>query len=129
LFVIYLVDKLNDLLGPKLLKDNYKKLYAYQTRLDEIKYYTVLALAHKNKDAQKGFESEFNELYGQFFFLKIATNALFFVILIPYILISSYFLDKVKMLFYPVNYIFVCMFLYFILRFLYYNLKNFNLKT
>ncbi|AEE14569.1 hypothetical protein Thena_0940 [Thermodesulfobium narugense DSM 14796] len=111
------------------MKENYNKLYKYQVRLEEIKYYTMLALAHKNKDAQKGFEYEFNDLYGKYFFLKIATNALFFVILIPYILISSFLLDNVKMLFYPVNYIFVCMFLYFIFRFFFLNIKNFNLKN
>jgi hypothetical protein len=129
LFVIYIADKINDLLGPKILKDNYQKLFEYQAKLDELKYYTILALAHKNKDAQKGFESEFNELYGKYFFLKIATNALFFVILIPYILIASFLFDNTKMLFYPVNYIFVCMFFYFILRFFYFNIRNFTQKN
>ncbi|MFP4369923.1 MAG: hypothetical protein ACLFR2_10115 [Candidatus Kapaibacterium sp.] len=113
---IYLADRANSALGPKLLKSNYEEIRSNTLRMEELKSLIMLAMVHKDKEARRGLQDEFNELHGKVFFSRIAANSLALVLMMPAVyLLYDFFKDK-ELFLPPVNLFFILIFAYYLTK-------------
>ena len=95
--VILCAEKLEErLLTSKPFESYTKEMEKIEKELNEYYFYSILAIAMKDKGAYEGFQSLASEKYWPFFFRRMMLNtSLFFLLLTPYMLFAHVFLSNI----------------------------------
>ncbi|RLI84519.1 hypothetical protein DRP07_00805 [Archaeoglobales archaeon] len=95
--VILFVERLEErVLNSGFFKSYTKEMEKVERELNEYYFYSVLAIALKDKEAYEGYQSLMSEKYWPFFFRKIMLNtSLYFLLLTPYMVFAHYALSDI----------------------------------
>lgn len=92
---IYVTEKLTYKIVPIFFKKHILEMLQMEQEISEYQELMILALASKDKEAYKGLNQIADELYWKVFFRKlIIFSSSFFLLLSPYVFISSNMLES-----------------------------------
>ncbi len=92
--VVILTEKLESLVLHRFFRGFIEDIQRMEEELNEYHALSILAIAMKDKEAYEGLQRMANEKYWPLFFRKMMfTTSLFFLLLSPYMLITTFFVD------------------------------------
>lgn len=92
--VVILTEKLEYIVVRRFFKGFIKELEEAEAELNDYYALSILAIAMNDREAYMGLQSMANEKYWPIFFRKMLfTTSLFFLLLTPYMLITTFFVD------------------------------------
>lgn len=92
--VVILTERLESLLLNKFFKGFVDEIKRAEAELNEYYALSILAIAMNDKEAYEGFQRMANEKYWPLFFRKMMfSTSLFFLLLTPYMLLTTFFID------------------------------------
>ncbi len=95
IFWIYVTERLTYKIVPIFFKKHILEMLEIEKQISEYQELMILALAAKDKEAFKGLNQIADDLYWKVFFRKlIIFSTSFFLLLSPYVFLSSYFLKS-----------------------------------
>ncbi len=93
--VVVLAEKLESVILSRFFKGFIEEIQRAEAELNEYHALSVLAIAMKDKEAYEGLQRMANEKYWPLFFRKMMfTTSLFFLLLSPYMLLTSFLIDS-----------------------------------
>ncbi len=92
--VVILAEKLESLVLHRFFRGFIEDIQRMEEELNEYHALSILAIAMKDKEAYEGLQRMANEKYWPLFFRKMMfTTSLFFLLLSPYMLVTTFFID------------------------------------
>ncbi|MBO8180373.1 MAG: hypothetical protein H0Z19_07830 [Archaeoglobus sp.] len=91
---VVLTERLESLLLNKFFKGFVDEIKRAEAELNEYYALSILAIAMNDREAYEGFQRMANEKYWPLFFRKMMfSTSLFFLLLTPYMLLTTFFID------------------------------------
>ncbi|WP_202319561.1 hypothetical protein [Archaeoglobus neptunius] len=93
--VILLAERLESLVLRKFFRGFLEDVERLEAELNEYHALSILAIAMNDREAYEGLQRMANEKYWPLFFRKMMfTTSLFFLLLSPYMLLTTFFIDS-----------------------------------
>ncbi len=92
--VVVATERLESFVLHRFFRGFIEDIQRMEEELNEYYALSILAIAMKDREAYEGFQRMANEKYWPLFFRKMMfTTSLFFLLLTPYMLITTFFID------------------------------------
>ncbi len=92
--VVILTERVESLVLSRFFRGFLEEIKRTEAELNEYHALSILAIAMNDREAYEGFQRMANEKYWPLFFRKMMfTTSLFFLLLTPYMLLTTFFID------------------------------------